>query len=178
MLKKKLVVLGVALGILAMGSPAAAFAEVDDTYTPYVLPASVTIEGAVITPCESSTITFGANYWIAGETVSVSAVGARVAGANFTPSVDAGADGSLSATFQPPADGEGVYDITFTSSTQSYTAPITVTPIANCEADPQVDQSLALTGGGTSPWIYGIGGGLLVAGSALITVTVLRRRQA
>lgn len=174
MLKKNIVVLGIALGIMAFGAPAAASAVED----PYVLPASVSIEDAVITPCESSTIVFGVNYWIAGENIEVSATGARVAGASFTPSVNAGADGSLSATFQPPADGEGVYDITFTSATQSYTAPITVTPVANCEADPQVDQALALTGGGTSPWIYGIGGGLLVAGSALITVTVLRRRQA
>lgn len=174
MLKKNIAVLGIALGIMAFGAPAAASA-VDD---PYVLPASVSIDDAVISQCEASTITFGANYWIAGESVSVTASGARVGGASFTPSVNAASNGSLSATFQPPADGEGVYDITFTSATQSYTAPITVTPVANCEADPQVDQALALTGGGTSPWIYGIGGGLLVAGSALITVTVLRRRQA
>ncbi|MDO8384326.1 MULTISPECIES: hypothetical protein [Microbacterium] len=174
MLKKNIVVLGIALGIMALGAPAAASA-VDD---PYVRPAAVSIDDAAISQCETSTISFGARYWVSGETVAVTAAGARVAGASFTPSVTAGADGSLTATFQPPADGEGVYDITFTSATQSYTAPITVTPVANCEADPQVDQALALTGGGTSPWIYGIGGGLLVAGSALITVTVLRRRQA
>ncbi len=174
MLKKNIAVLGIALGIMAFGAPAAASAVED----PYVLPASVSIDDAVISQCETSTISFGANYWLADETVTVSASGARVAGASFTPTVNAAANGSLSATFQPPADGEGVYDITFTSATQSYTAPITVTPIADCEHDPQVDQSLALTGGGTSPWVYGVGGGLLVAGSALITVTVLRRRRA
>ncbi len=182
MLKKKLVVLGVALGILAMGAPAAAFAETDDTYVPYVLPAAVTIENPVITPCETATIVFGAGYWVAGETIEVSATGARVGGASFTPSVAAARDGSLTATFLPPADGEGVYDITFSSATQSYTAPITVNngrdAVASCDHDPTVDQSLALTGGGTSPWIYGVGGGLLVAGSVLITVTVLRRRRA
>jgi len=174
MLKKNIVVLGIALGIMAFGAPAAASAVED----PYVLPASVSIDDAVISQCETSTISFGARYWNAGESVSVSASGARVAGATFTPSINAAADGSLSASFLPPMDGEGVYDVTFTSATQSYTAPITVTPVANCEHDPQVDQALALTGGGTSPWIYGVGGGLLVAGSALITVTVLRRRRA
>jgi hypothetical protein len=175
MLKKNIAVLGIALGIIAFGAPAAASAVED----PYVLPASVSIDDAAISQCETSTISFGANYWLPGERVSVTASGARVAGASFTPTVDAAANGSLSATFQPPADGEGVYDITFTSATQSYTAPITVTPITDCEDDPQVvDQSLALTGGGTSPWVYGVGGGLLVAGSALITVTVLRRRRA
>jgi hypothetical protein len=182
MLKKKLAVLGVALGILAMGAPAAAFAETDDTYTPYVLPAAVTIENPVITPCETASIVFGTGYWLANETVQVTASGARVGGASFTPSVAASTDGSLTATFQPPADGDGVYDITFSSATQSYTAPITVTggrdAAASCQHDPVVDQSLALTGGGTSPWLYGVGGGLLVAGSALITVTVLRRRRA
>lgn len=174
MLKKNIVVLGIALGIMAFGAPAAASAVED----PYVLPASVSIDDAAISQCETSTISFGARYWVGGEAVSVTAAGARVGGASFTPSVNAAGDGSLSATFQPPADGEGVYDITFTSATQSYTAPIMVTPVANCEADPQVDQALALTGGGTSPWVYGVGGGLLVAGSALITVTVLRRRRA
>ena len=174
MLKKNIAVLGIALGIMAFGAPAAASAVED----PYVLPASVSIDDAAISQCQTSTITFGANYWLADENVAVSASGARVAGASFTPTVKAAANGSLSATFQPPADGEGVYDITFTSATQSYTAPITVTPIADCEHDPAVDQSLALTGGGPSPWVYGVGGGLLVAGSALITVTVLRRRRA
>jgi len=174
MLKKNIVVLGIALGIMAFGAPAAASAVED----PYVLPASVSIDDAAITQCETSTISFGARYWNAGESITVSASGARVAGATFTPSINAAADGSLSASFLPPMDGEGVYDVTFTSATQSYTAPITVTPVANCEHDPQTDQALALTGGGTSPWIYGVGGGLLVAGSALITVTVLRRRRA
>ena len=182
MLKKKLVVLGVALGMLAMGAPAAAFAETDDTYTPYVLPAAVSIENPVITPCETASVVFGTGYWLANETIEVTATGARVGGASFTPSVAASSDGSLTASFLPPTDGEGIYNITFTSASQSYTAPITVTggrdAAANCEHDPVVDQSLALTGGGTSPWVYGVGGGLLVAGSALITVTVLRRRRA
>lgn len=185
MLKNKFVALAVTLGILAVGAfaaPTAAFAETDDDYVPYVLPASVTIENPVIGPCDTSTIAFGTGYWIGGETVEVSASGLRVSGASFTPNVQAAADGSLTATFLPPVDGEGVYDITFTSATQSYTAPITVShgldTAASCDHDPAVDRALALTGGGPSPWIFGGGAALLVVGSALIAFTVLRRRRA
>lgn len=185
MLKKKLVAFFATLGILAVGAfaaPTAAFAETDDEYVPYVLPAAVTIENPVIGPCDTSTIVFGTGYWLAGETVEVTATGLRVSGASFTPNVQASADGSLTATFLPPVDGEGVYDITFTSATQSYTAPITVShgldTASSCDHDPGVDRTLALTGGGTSPWIFGGGAALLVVGSALIAFSALRRRRA
>ncbi|MDX2377010.1 hypothetical protein M4I32_09390 [Microbacterium sp. LRZ72] len=176
MLKKavalRLAVGSLAVGIIALGAPAAASA---DTVDAYAQPASVTVEPAVIEPCMESTIVFGERYWGASESVAFGATGFRAEGATIVSPVNANADGSLVATFQPASDAAGVYEVTFVAESGSYTAMVTVTEAGPaCDADPNV---LAFTGSELGPWTVFAGAGLVVAGGAALMMRARSKRS-
>lgn len=187
MFKKSLLVAATA-AMLVMGGSAAAHAEVDlGDYTDDV---SVTVFPTVIRPLETSTITFSEDYFESGETVAVSVTGENGAGAGLaavapsvrstlTASQTAAADGSMVTVFTAPADGDGVYNVTFSGS-RDYTAAITVVPfgVDVPSAVAVSDGSLANTGGGVSPAVVWIGIGALALGTATVLTTVVRRRNA
>ncbi|WP_047523033.1 hypothetical protein [Microbacterium sp. ZOR0019] len=200
---KKLAAISLTAGALVLAAPAVATAA--PTLAPtassndYPTPPGVKVSDPIIDTCEVSTIVFGAGYFLPSENVSVSISGleaARAAGSGST----AGADGGLTYTFRPPADGEGSYAVSFNGS-RSYTATITVShghdAATSCDHDPGVAPAgtelpltggdnaasaggfeLALTGGSVSPWFLGGGAAALVAGGALVAVGASRRKRA
>ncbi|MFD6817572.1 MULTISPECIES: hypothetical protein [unclassified Microbacterium] len=146
----------------------------------------------IIDVCEVSTIVFGPGYFLPSENVAVSVSG-KNAGKAATSGNTAGADGSMTLTFRPPADGEGSYAVAFGGS-RPYTATITVShghdAASSCDHDPAVapagtelpltggGMELALTGGSVSPWVLGGGAAALVAGGALVATGIVRRKRA
>lgn len=193
---KKLAVIGLTAGALILCAPTVASAAPAgfDATDSYAGPPKVTVEEPIIDTCEVSTIVFGAGWFQPSETVAVSVSGLDGADASISGNT-AAADGSLVLTFRPPADGDGVYAVTFTGS-RSYTATITVShghdAAVTCDHDPVVAPAgtelpltgsnaggleLALTGGSVSPWILGGGATALVAGGVLVAVGVSRRRH-
>lgn len=141
---KKLAAISLTAGALVLAAPAVATAA--PTLAPtassndYPTPPGVKVSDPIIDTCEVSTIVFGAGYFLPSENVSVSISGleaARAAGSGST----AGADGGLTYTFRPPADGEGSYAVSFNGS-RSYTATITVShghdAATSCDHDPGV----------------------------------------
>ncbi|WP_409047331.1 hypothetical protein AB2L57_13490 [Microbacterium sp. HA-8] len=187
MLKKSLLV-GLAATMIIMGGASAAHAESDlGDYTEDV---SVTVFPTVIRPLETSTITFSEDYFDPNELVGVVVDGesgadaglaaiAPAARSSLTTSKTAAADGSMVAVFTAPADGDGVYNVSFSGS-RDYTAVITVVPfgVDVPSAVSVSDGSLANTGGGISPVMIWVGIGALALGSATVVATTVRRRRA
>lgn len=193
---KKMAVIGLTAGALLFCAPTVASAAPasSDTTDNYAGTPRVTLEDPIIDTCEVSTIVFGAGWFQPSETVVVSVSGLDGAEASVSGNT-AAADGSLVLTFRPPADGNGVYGVTFTGS-RSYTATITVShghdAAVTCDHDPGVapagtelpltgsttgGMELALTGGSVSPWILGGGATALVAGGVLVAVGISRRKH-
>lgn len=190
---KKLAVISLTAGALILCTPAVASAASADLVASdnYAGTPDVTVDDPIIDTCEVSTIVFGAGWFQPSESIAVSVSGLNGADAAVSGNT-AAADGSLVLTFRPPADGDGVYGVTFTGS-RSYTATITVShghdSVRACGHDPAVAPSgtelpltggleLALTGGSVSPWILGGGAGALVAGGVLVAIGVSRRKRA
>ncbi|GGM46193.1 hypothetical protein [Microbacterium saperdae] len=194
---KKLAAISLTAGALVLIAPTVATAApsvpaaASDSYaeTP-----GVRVNDPIIDSCEVSTIVFGAGYFLPSENVGVSISGANAADAAVSGNT-AGADGGLTLTFRPPADGQGSYGVAFSGS-RSYTATITVSQghdaAASCDHDPSVVAGagtelpltgsgtieLALTGGSVSPWVLGGGAVALVAGGALVAAGAARRKRA
>ncbi|WP_435743790.1 hypothetical protein [Microbacterium sp. PMB16] len=191
---KKLAAISLTAGALVFIAPSVATAAQtvpaaeSDSYaeTP-----GVKVGDPIIDTCEVSTVVFGAGYFLPSETVNVSVSGLNAGGASVSGNT-ASADGGLTVTFRPPADGEGSYSLAFGGS-RPYTATITVThgqnAASSCDHDPGVapagtempltgDVELALTGGSVSPWVLGGGAVALVAGGALVAAGAARRKRA
>jgi hypothetical protein len=192
---KKLAAISLTAGALVLIAPTVAIAApvapaaTSDSYpeTP-----DVRVKDPIIDICEVSTIVFGPGYFLPSENVGVSVSGLKAADSSVSGNT-AGADGSLTLTFRPPADGEGSYGISFSGS-RSYTATITVShghdAATSCDHDPAVAAAgtelpltggtieLALTGGSVSPWVLGGGAVALVAGGALVAAGAARRKRA
>ncbi len=189
---KKLAAISLAAGALVLIAPVAASAAPSDlahTASDYAGTPDVTLKNPIIDICETSTIVFGAGYFLPGEKVGVSISGANAAGASVSGDTAAG-DGSLVLSFAPPSNGEGSYTLAFSAAQRSYAATVTVTGggnvAGNCEDDPGVvaagmelplSSELALTGGNISPWIVGGGAVALAAGGALVVAGAARRRR-
>ncbi|MDQ0725953.1 hypothetical protein [Microbacterium sp. W4I20] len=191
---KKLAAISLTAGALVFIAPTVATAAQtvpaaeSDSYagTP-----GVKVGDPIIDTCEVSTVVFGAGYFLPSETVNVNVSGLNAGGASVSGNT-ASADGGLTVTFRPPADGEGSYTLAFGGS-RPYTATITVShgqdAAANCGHDPAVAPAgtempltggteLALTGGSVSPWMLGGGAVALVAGGALVAAGAARRKRA
>lgn len=182
---RRLAAIGLVAGAL-IAAPAAATAATDD---PYADRPDVTVDEPAIDACTTSTIAFGADYFIPGETVDVSVSGTGADRARVTGGTAEG-DGSLVASFRPPSDGADAYAIRFTGAERSYTATITVRDgrdaADSCDHDPAVaavsrdgssDDGLAVTGGAVSPWALGAGAVALAAGGGLVVAGAVRRRR-
>lgn len=141
-----------------------------------------------ISVCEVSSVIFGPGFFQAGEHVPVSISGASAAGATITDNT-AHADGSMVASFRPPADGQGAYELSF-GGTRPYVATIVVShghdAVANCDHDPAVaaaavhsnaGPTLAITGGKVSGWAIGGGALALAAGGTLLVISARRRSR-
>lgn len=192
---KKLAAISLTVGALVLIAPTAATAAPSvpaATSGSYAETPDVRVNDPIIDICEVSTIVFGPGYFLPSENVGVSVSGLKAADSAVSGNT-AGADGSLTLTFRPPADGEGSYGISFNGS-RSYTATITVShghdAATSCDHDPAVAAAgtelpltggtieLALTGGSVSPWVLGGGAAALVAGGALVAVGAARRKRA
>ncbi|MFJ2550483.1 hypothetical protein [Microbacterium sp. NPDC087591] len=192
---KKLAAISLTAGALVLIAPTVATAAPSvpaATSGSYAETPDVRVNDPIIDICEVSTIVFGPGYFLPSENVGVSVSGLKAADSAVSGNT-AGADGSLTLTFRPPADGEGSYGISFNGS-RSYTATITVShghdAATSCDHDPAVAAAgtelpltggtieLALTGGSVSPWVLGGGAAALVAGGALVGVGAARRKRA
>lgn len=193
---KKLAAISLTAGALVLIAPAAATAapaaplESGDSY---VEPPKPRVNDPIIDVCNISTVAFGEGYFLPSEVVNVSVSGVNAAASSISGNT-AAADGSLTLSFRPPADGEGSYSLAFNGS-RSYTATIVVShgrdAASSCDHDPGVapagtelpltgsqEFELALTGGRVSPWILGGGAAALVAGGALVATGAVRRKRA
>ncbi|MBN6190251.1 MULTISPECIES: hypothetical protein [Microbacterium] len=192
---KKLAAISLTAGALVLVAPTIATAAPtipDASSDSYPSPPGVKVGDPIIDVCEVSTIVFGPGYFLPSENVAVSVSG-KNAGKAATSGNTAGADGSMTLTFRPPADGEGSYAVAFGGS-RPYTATITVShghdAASSCDHDPAVapagtelpltggGMELALTGGSVSPWVLGGGAAALVAGGALVATGIVRRKRA
>jgi hypothetical protein len=179
--KRKTAALGLAVAALVLAGPTAASAA---TYTDGP---NVSVDHPGIGVCEVSSVIFGAGFFQAHEHVPVSISGANASGASITNNT-ARADGSMVASFRPPADGQGAYELSFGGS-RPYVATIVVShghdAVANCDHDPNVaalasttsGTTLAITGGTVSGWAIGGGALALAAGGALVVVGAKRRSR-
>ncbi|WEK62679.1 MAG: hypothetical protein P0Y60_08135 [Candidatus Microbacterium colombiense] len=192
---KKLAAISLTAGALVLIAPTVATAATPvqaASSGSYAETPGVKVSDPIIDTCEVSTIVFGAGYFLPSEHVGVSVSGANAADAAVSGNT-ASADGGLTVTFRPPAEGEGSYAVAFGGS-RPYTATITVShghdAATTCDHDPVVASAgtelpltggaieLALTGGSVSPWILGGGAAALVAGGALVAVGSARRKRA
>ena len=196
---KKLAVISLTAGALNLGAPIAASAAPTEValtaQASYTDGPGGTVDRPVIDQCDSSTISFAAGYFVAGEAVSVSISGAHAADAAISGNT-AAADGSLVVSFLPPKDGVGSYVLTFVGAERSASATITVAngqgAASNCGHDPGVaapsgtelpltesaagGMELALTGGGVSTLAIVGGAAALAAGGALVIAGTRRKR--
>lgn len=140
---KKLAAISLTAGALVLVAPTIATAAPtipDASSDSYPSPPGVKVGDPIIDVCEVSTIVFGPGYFLPSENVAVSVSG-KNAGKAATSGNTAGADGSMTLTFRPPADGEGSYAVAFGGS-RPYTATITVShghdAASSCDHDPAV----------------------------------------
>ncbi|MDT0156738.1 hypothetical protein Q9R19_03765 [Microbacterium sp. ARD32] len=180
--KKAPIALGIAVAALVLAGPSAASAAT------YADGPNAAVADPSIGVCEVSSVIFGAGFFQAGEHVPVSIAGTAAADATITDNT-ARSDGSMVASFRPPAHGQGAYELSFGGS-RPYVATITVSDghdaVANCDHDPNVTaarvasgdaDTLAITGADVSPWMVGGGAAALALGSVLVGISMVRRAR-
>lgn len=178
--KKTTFVLGIAVAALVLAGPTAASAAT------YADGPNASVSDPSIGVCEVSSVIFGPGFFRSGEHVPVAISGASAVDATITENT-ARANGSMVATFRPPAHGTGTYELAFGGS-RPYVATITVSDghdaVANCDHDPNVaarvasgGATLAVTGADVSPWVVGGGAAALALGGVLVGASKIRRTR-
>ncbi|MDN3311638.1 hypothetical protein QWJ90_11920 [Microbacterium oryzae] len=184
----KLLATAAIAGALALGSPIAASADVNN-YTP-----SSETESVQIAPGQTQTIAFDGfqpnedvTFTLTGEDASDAtlAIIVKAAVESISTTKTADADGSASVEVTLPANAVGTYTLTATGAESDATATTTIqTGVAvpgeedGDDENDSDDQSLSPTGGDMSSIGLWVGGGaLLLGGGAVVAATAVRRQR-